>query len=281
MRAAASLVVRTLLRSETDVTTSSAAEEITMPELANRDKLEADFAKKFGAVARAHLHEFREYLGTPPSLDNVPQSFMDRMEKETENNLYPILFWIFGASAADHGWATADAGLAAYGYASGQSTSFARYWVQSIWDRTRAGLEKLRNKPGPTEETVDEARESNARIQQHEEGEIEDEDLDDLLEKLFGPKRIEGVAVNETTRARHAGGEAGVEATVGLSDEDEWACRPHASATGPCEICESLDGAPRSVWSIQFPGGPPEPHSYCVCVICYLNALLQFPMGKP
>lgn len=239
-------------------------------ELPNRDELEQDFAKKFGRVARRHMHEFREYLGDPPRLENVPEEFWLQMEKESEDSVYPLLLWIFGESAALHGWVGPDASLAAFGWAKERAQEFAEYWRDSTRQRVADGFEKLRNqRKTPVDETVSDAWE-NARLkpyQPDEEIELTRDEISDLLEKTFGPKRIEGVAVDETTAARHSGGEAGVEATVGLADDDKWRCDWKRDKV--CEICAPLDLTPRSVWEAQFPEGPPTPHHRCRCWIEY------------
>jgi hypothetical protein len=60
-------------------------------------------------------------------------------------------------------------------------------------------------------------------------------------------------------------GALGAEAMAGLRVEKFWTCHPEQSATGPCEICEPLDGLPGAIWGLQFPFGPPDPHPNCVC----------------
>jgi hypothetical protein len=192
------------------------------------------------------------------------------MQREADDELYPILLLIFSSSASLHGWIGPAMNLAAYGWATERAASFANYWVDSIRERTEAGLDKLRTQTPNEETTIEEAREANRETSQPEH-EVSREELDDMLEKIFGPKRIEGVAIDETTRARHAGGEAGVEATVGLSDEDIWRCDWRHDNV--CEICSPLDGMPRSVWELRFPDGPPDPHPRCRCWIDHARKL--------
>lgn len=253
-----------------------------MAELANRDELEENFAKKFGRVARRHMHEYREFLGNPPDESNVPPEFWKKVERETENELVPILLLIFGESAELHGWQGADMGLAAFGFASQRAGEFAKYWVESTQDRLAKGFDKIaqRNRQEPSERTIEDAIESNRHVPvnrinpmrpQQPTEEIDRDELDELLDHTFGPKRIETVAIDETTTAQHAGGESGVSETVGLSEEDIWKCDWRHDNV--CEVCSPLDDQPRSVWQEAFPQGPPTPHPRCRCYIQYAHEI--------
>ena len=274
-------------------------------ELPNRDDYEAAFAKAFGKIARKHMHQLREYLGDPPDIENVPLDFWEKMRHETEHAVYDHLFDIGLASAHFHGWDTpepesvtkawgdvfrkpaklaSDAAMAAYGWAKERAKDFAEYWTES----TRVKLaEKLAETPElPPETTVEEARQANQFIKPEPSGPGENEppgiDVDEILDKLFGPTRIELNVVNETTRARHALGEAAIEATVGLSDEDRWRCNWRHGHV--CEVCEPLDDTPRSEWEVLFPLGPPEPHNRCKCWIDHANrkkSALEHEPRKP
>lgn len=275
-----------------------------MSELPNRSDLEAQFARKFGRVARRHLHEFRELLGNPPDIANVPPEFWDKMQKETDREVYPLLLLLFSESAEYHGWAGPDMGLAAFGYAVQQSGTFADQWATSTRTRLDKGFQKLhgnaetrlRNstivenltpigvKPttggdgnsfpngNVSGETIDQHREQNRTIDRTNPGQydrkpetIDRDELDDLLEQTFGPHRIETNAIDETTRAQHAGGEAGIEATVGISTDDVWRTERDERV---CPICKPMDGQLRRNWPWRFSDGPPC-HPRCRCSIDY------------
>lgn len=272
-----------------------------MAELHNRDELEADFAKRFGKVARRHMREFRNLLGDPPDLDSIPQSFWDKMERESDDVLWPILLLLFGESAEQHGWIGDSMGTSALGWATERAGRLAESWVGA----TRARLEKgwdrltnpLRSKESNHEETVEQAREFN-RTNRHitprpsendEEPEEESgiatierptaEKVDELIDSAFGPERVTGTVIDETTRARHAGGESAIEETVGCSQDDEWQNNPHASATGPCKICESLNNLKRRDWPWRYQDGPPSPHFRCCCTVRYARKPLSDAIG--
>ena len=264
-----------------------------MAEIPNRDELEANFAKKFGKLARRHMHEYRELLGDPANPDNVPQTFWDKMQREVDNESYAILLLMFLESSDYHGWGGYDAKLAGYGWATERAENLSKYWVDSTRARLADGFEKL-TRPEPIKETtVDEARAANrfsgvgagsrtnhghtgqsdgeseldesGWLNPYEPKPIDKDDLRKLLDQTFGPKRVERTAIIETTAARSAGGEAGVEATYGLCENDIY-LNPDDEST--CEICFPLIGKPRSVWIVAAPDGPPPTDSVCRCRCC-------------
>ncbi len=236
-----------------------------MPELPNRDDLEADFAKAFGRVARMHMHEFREALGDPPDLENVPEEFWVQMQKETEDDAWLIILLIWTASAEFHGWHGPDMRLTGYGYAVNRGREFSERWVESTRSRMQKEFDKL-NKP-PVESTVIDARETNRFLPTKPPAPTREE-IDDILDDVFSPKRVVQWVEDETTRARHWGGESAIEETVGLSPEDLWINDEHSNV---CPICKPLNETPRSYWGRFFPDGPPSPHSRCMCWVLYAN----------
>lgn len=264
-----------------------------MPEIPNRDSLEADFARKFGRDARVHMHEFRELLGNPPDLANVPPEFWERMERESERDVYPFLLLIFTTGAAMYHWRGAIANLAGFGFASERSRTFGQQWVESTRSKLEAAQQAISDAiqqgeqaerfadfaghepasqqtipPGgrtrrpvpvrpiePDEDPVEFARDEWRRI----------------LDELFGVNRILQNVEDLTTEARHAGQESAVEATTGLSPDDLWI----NTGSNVCPICVSLNEKPRSFWSRFFPKGPPTPHSRCKCLVRYALASPQ------
>lgn len=234
-----------------------------MPELTNREELEADFAKRFGKVARRHMHEFREWLGDPPNINNVPEEFWAMCEHEMQRDNYILLLLIFSTSAIQHGWDGAEMRLAAAGFAKERSGKVAENWIESTRRMFGEKLDKARkdNQEKPSSGIADHMEASRTL-------EPTREQVDDILDDLYGAKRIHVWAVDETTRARHAGSEEAIENTVGLSEEDIWRTEDDSSV---CPICRPLDGKPRSYWARFFPEGPPDPHARCRCFIEYSN----------
>lgn len=239
-------------------------------ELPNRDDLEADFAKRFGKIARRHMLEFRELLGNPPDINNVPPEFWEKMEHEVAAETYAILLLIFDESAMLHGWESP--GMASYGWAKQRASDLANYWTDSSRTRLIDGFDELTNGEPPNESTVEAARETNRfvptnRITPYMPRTPEASEIDDLVDSVFGPQRVTGIAVDETTRARHAGGESGVEETVGLSQDDEW--RVQESSEGVpdgkvCKLCRSVNRVKRKDWPWRLKDGPPcHPNDRC------------------
>lgn len=72
-------------------------------ELANRDRIEARFARRMSALSSKHRRELEQLLGDPPDPRNVPDDYWYRVEKETESLLGTMLLLIFVASSAQHG----------------------------------------------------------------------------------------------------------------------------------------------------------------------------------
>lgn len=271
----------------------------------NRSQLEENFAKRFGKLARKQQRELKRLFGDPPDFSNIPEAFWDKMQRETDAELYAILLLIFDESAIFHGWDTAASGLAAYGWAKQRAEDFSKYWVESTQTRLANGFDNLTTAEQIRETTVAEARAASGMggIPNRGQAAIADDDepfepvnrilpgqppvkiptkeeIDDLLNQTFGENRIETNAIDETTRARHAGGEAAIEETVGLSQDDLWRNNPRDSKSGPCPICTSLNGLKRSEWPWRYREGPPSPHFRCVCDVVHANVPLSDAIGR-
>lgn len=256
-------------------------------ELPDREEFEARFARRFAKLSRQHRRKLRRYLGNPPRIENVPESFWEQVNHDIESLIYADLYETFLASAQQHGWgepetdvkalgdmfrrasqAAQDAALAAYGWAKKRAEDFARYWTDSTRERIRQGIEDAASTEKPAETTIEESRRANESIQQPEPEPVK---IDDILDDAFGPSRIEMIASDEVTRARHAGSETAIEATVGLSDDDVWETNPPRV----CKTCMALDGKRRSEWPWRFEDGPPA-HPRCKCNVRYANS-----QGRP
>ena len=238
-----------------------------MAELHNRDELEAEFASKLARVFARHRRELLVQLGDPPRAENVLPEFWTRVQRETEDETFALLLLIFSASMIQHGAAADEVtDITSRGWAAQRAhelsvelTKTSREWVQDNSDKWRAvtdmavaavviatttpieGLPVRPAVPSVAPPTKTQIRED--------------------LQDVFGPKRVEVIAVNETTTARHRGSETAVRATVGLSENDIWWTEDDDNV---CPICTPLHQTLRSVWSMMFPSGPPSPHARCV-----------------
>jgi len=243
-------------------------------ELPNRDEHEAAIATALATVAQRHRHEIAEFMGDVPDMDHVPEEFWQRMEDETAEAIQDSLLDTFSASSHLHGWGhkktekkalrevrqgISDAAFAAYGWATDRARAFARYWTTSTRERIRVGLENPAEPP-PIDVTQAEHEQATQTPRAISSGEF-----NVLLDATFSPQRIETVAIDEVTRARHAGAETARDATVGLGGNDRWRTQRDDRV---CHICEPNEGKRRDDWPAKFAEGPPC-HPRCRCWIEY------------
>lgn len=245
-------------------------------EIEGRKEIEARFAGKLGKLSSKHRKELVRLLGNPPDIERVPDEFWQRVEGETEDALKVMLLLIFGANSIQHGSnvdkATREAEVfsdrrakeIAVGYAAGRkesATLFADEFKDQAQKRAEADVQtkvKADLKAGrlPTT-TVAKPKP------------IPKQDIEDKAVTVFGPKKDEQIAVNETTNASVDGAEAGIRATVGTDPEDVWRTERDARV---CPICNPLEGTTRKTWGNKFPTGPPA-HVMCRCEILYARPL--------
>lgn len=214
-------------------------------QLPNRDQLESSFAVRFTRVNAKLRHQLEDYLGYPPDIARVPESFWQEVQDEMNRELAIVLLLIWSQSAIYHGMAAQDAQGQAAGYATARAgqiaPEYAAHSRQSLADAAHQWRQL--SEPIPRGE------------------------LQQYLVSLFGPRRAERVAMTETTRAQTAGGESAVRSLGGVRDDDRWITREDSRV---CPVCRPLHNQPRSVWAQQFPSGPgDEVHPDCRCYIEY------------
>lgn len=244
-------------------------------DLANRPQLEARFARRLGTTGARHRRELIELLGNPPDERNVPQSFWDKVEQETAEDLLFFLLLIFAASSTQHGLDSAASKQAAQDFAATRAPEVARSFTQTSQERLsnattrwQEQAEAARKRAADAAKAAGESEAAQRRAgQSAADDAISKSDIADEATKIFGPSRVEGVAVSETTGAASAGGELGTIQTVGITDDDTWFTAHDARV---CKICAPLHGKKRSYWSRFFPNGPPA-HVNCRCWIRYAN----------
>lgn len=207
--------------------------------------MEEKLAKSMGSLTAKHRKELVKLLGDPPNYDNIPKSFWKKVEDDVKAELATALLLIFSESAAQHGWTSDEATVAAEGWAVERAAYVAESWVETGKDIVRNASDRWESSEDPpSPDTISE----------------------DTL-SAFGPDRVARAAENETTVARHQGSEVAVDATVGTSPDDVWV----NTGSNICPVCRDLDGKPRSYWEKFFPGGPPDPHVSCKCYVEYAN----------
>lgn len=253
-----------------------------MPELPDREELEAKFARKFGAIGRRHGIEYAKLLGNPPDESNVPNEFWDMIEKEVAAESFALLFLIWSRSAELHGWYGPDMRMAGTGWAHWEASRLGRYWSEStrtmidntieLMDRRRL-RERRRRRQETLREHLDRHRPGQGGQSDHERPRTPQDEFDTILRRVFGPERVTRVVMDETTIARHRGGESAIEATVGISQNDIWKCAEYENGVlfdNVCEKCSPNHDQPRWNWDEEFQEGPPV-HPSCQCWVQYEN----------
>jgi hypothetical protein len=253
-----------------------------MPELPDRKELEAEFAKRFGNVATRHGLEFAKLLGDPPDILNVPAEFWEMVERESAMEAYAILLLLFNRSTELHGWTGSEARMAGYGWAHKQSQQLGTQWAQStqatIVNAAAKRIAKKQRTTPITPESIDDHRAANRSlpagriVTESDQGVsdrisppwdvLDESDVDEIIERGFGPSRVARTTTIETTRARGAAGEIAVGALGQLHEDDIW-INPADGNT--CLVCWPLIGTGRSTWIIAAPDGPPPIGSECSC----------------
>lgn len=260
-------------------------------EIPNRTDYDAAFARKLSRLNARQRRELIALLGHPPNIANVPASFWEKVRKENEDELAAALLLLFAESFFFHARAAGvdprrlqSAGLnAAQHYAATKARETADAIVKSARERIeKLAAEKWSHRPTtkppatpgatapPTTPPVEPPTPTPAQqaaIDAANEVLTKAEVAADVA-KVWGPTAAAATAVTETTAAQTAGGEAAVNRTVGISDDDIWRIHPELSASGTCPICRPYDGRPRRIWAVEFPAGPPA-HRNCNCEIIY------------
>lgn len=233
-------------------------------QLPDRQQLEAEFSRKLSRLNARQRKRLRELMGSPPDPSRVPPSFWDEVRRDTERELAALLFLIYASSARLHSIAgTRMSGIAAPAGLDAQLENQASSWAQA---RAAASAEKM---AATARDAF--AKKSRDILDRIERGDrVTQIDLNRDLQDVIGDAKAGRAATTETTVAQSAGGDAGIEATVGISLDDLWINRPSLSRSGPCEICKPLHMTRREQWETQFPGGPPA-HENCVCEVRYAN----------
>ncbi|MCA8999108.1 MAG: hypothetical protein KDA80_19055 [Planctomycetaceae bacterium] len=218
-------------------------------ELKNRNDIESRFMAKMNKLSSKHRRELINLMGNPPDIRNVPTDFWQRVEQEEREQLAAFLMIIMMGNAEAHGMGTDSARMMADAHSVRRAAEIARDYARNSYAKAlmiqRQNSDRL---GGPIT--------------------LSPGGLRSELEKVFGPTRDEALVATETTRASVEGAENAMRTAGMVSQDDEWETRPWMTQTGPCPICEPLDGLPRSVWGRVHPKGPPI-HPRCACAIQY------------
>jgi len=235
-------------------------------EIKDREKHEATFRGKLHKLSVKHRRELLTLLGNPPSIDNVPASFWERVQREQEAELIASLLLIYIAAGTQLGLTDSQAQAVATPRAQARARSISNEFVENSRQQLRKHSELWRLKIQKAQAELNQA----GQRPTPQKPPVTKGDVIEKVSSVFGKDRAARMATTDTTRTRSDAAETIMKATNRESEGDLWRTRPGLSMTGPCPICRPLNGQPRSVWSAQFPSGPPA-HDNCVCDIVYDN----------
>ena len=227
-------------------------------ELPNRRELDAKVAKALSRLSSQHRRELVKLLGNPPSIDNVPAAFWDRVQQDTEEKLAALLLLIYFASSTHHGLDRSAAAELADKFAARRAADVAEKYTATSRERTENYSREWAERAKATGEPIPRTEVAERTV------------------SVFGPERSAKVAVTEVTVAQTEGGETAAKKLKIASTEDKWKTNPHLSRSGPCPTCSPLHNKPRREWEKLFPDGPPI-HDYCCCEIIYVNRNIVLP----
>lgn len=225
-----------------------------MPDIPNRNELEAELAKRFSRLSVAQRKELLTLLGDPPNYGNVPLAFWDKMTKDLRAALVPFLAELFMESAerlVDTLPIGVDWNLINV-RASSWAARYAGELIKGVTETTRRAVQE-------------------AISAFFETGGMTRADLEARLMRIFGPKRAEMIAITEVTRAAAEGENqiAAELARAGILMEAVWNTRNDELV---CPICGPLNqeraieytGERTPYWA---GGYTPPAHPRCRCFI--------------
>ena len=217
-----------------------------MPELPDRDAIEARLARLIGRELQNQFHELMNLIGDPPNLSNVPESYWNNGGKELRNILEPELTAIF-MTQAELLMNTVNIGVD-WTLVNQRAVDFARSYtfdlVSGIVERDKVLLQSA--------------------IGDYFAQDLSIGQLTSRLSGAYGPVRAEMIAVTETTRAAVEGEKAlaaeiekmtGVIRMVGY-----WITERDGNV---CAICQVNDRKPTA--EVGFP----PLHPRCRCNVRY------------
>lgn len=240
-----------------------------MADIAERFQLEVGLASDLAAEMRPMADQLAVYLRANPGSPNIPASFWQELKDKNTRLLALWLLVTWETSSRRHGWsgqAATAAGLTAI-------RPRAEATAQSVVDTARQRLDTATRewqartdaaKPSPDAPATPTSKPF----------EIDQDEIDQRVEEILGPKPIERTAVTEVSNTITDASDAAMDSQGLLTDEDIWEIEDGSA----CKICKSVNKKPRSIWQRLFEAGPPA-HPRCRCRIRYKNEGLIRPTG--
>ena len=232
------------------------------------DRLEYQLASKLGRLSTRHQQELTRLLGNPPSINNVPPEFWQRVRRETEDELAAMLLLLFIASIDALG-VDRDASEALGDLFSQQRAAFVaeRYTahsqarVESASQRWAGQIADARSRAGAGPFDADDV--------------IRPSEVLDTTTGVFGPDRAARVAETESV---HAEAQAANEALKKRKSDDpietatltlRWELNALRVPEKNCSFCVLVDGCPKEFWG-QFIEAPAA-HVGCACALLFAD----------
>lgn len=242
-----------------------------MAEYPNRNAIRADIARALAKLGTRHRRELLELLGNPPDLGNVPQSFWDRVRKETADELAAALLIAAIIAMTQHGMDEEAADLAGQILASERAVAAADMITQT-------SQRILRRQMTRAEHAASVARARAAGVATGAPAAVpigaavaEVSPLaaaHEAADLIFGPERIVGIARNESNIIMNEGGKVAIRHT-GVVVTCWWrhtqqAPPGHAGANiAPCEICTPWLDTEEAFWPPDLEPGYAHPQCDC------------------
>lgn len=214
-----------------------------MPDVINRDELESKLARIVGKEMRSQLTRLMEYLGDPPKLENVPETFWQDGGKQLRGVVQPFFEQVFLDQAEG---LMKDIGIGVDWTLVNQA---AINWASSYTFDLVTGIDKT------SQELL---RKS---VSDYFGSQMTIGDLERRLTGTFGPVRAEMIAVTEVTRAS-VQGELALVAEIEKNNNVKmipiWNTNNDELV---CPVCGPINGKQQGDgWHV-----PPPAHPRCRC----------------
>lgn len=223
-----------------------------MPEFRDRERWEGRVGGEISGWLSTQEEEVIDRLGEDFDQTNIEESFWERQR----DLIVPILATLFGGIFS-----------ASVAQLPEEESLFIPVDITTVQDKaSRFAQQHSFNLVSGINETTRSVLQS--KVSQAIDAGWDTAALREALAPQFGPTRAAMIAQTETTRAAIEGeieAVAELERAHQVAVEGIWQTNPELSATGPCPICQPLDGKVQGVdWF-----DPPPAHPRCVCSLNY------------
>lgn len=247
-----------------------------MPELPDRDDLEARVAALMRRVNAHQRDVLLTYLGWPPDARRIPRKLLAEMEQQVEGAMYGVLALMFMQSAEQLqdrlGYSMREDSLtrAGHEWAKNQARFVAQSTVQTKLGKVVSSIEELASgTPAIGSSGVFTVTPG-----------ISQPDWEQLIVDAFNDANANVIASTEATQAATAGEKevaSDFNKSTGKILEAFWRHRKAKNARHPCvKVCQPLENQPSYRWPEIHPtmpwvwNGPPA-HPNCDCELEWIE----------